>query len=217
VTRGNPVKTILITLFFSTLMAVGNSSTAFAQPTNGQKGALLGGTAGAVLGGVIGKQSEQTAEGAVIGGLAGVIAGGLVGHSRDVQMQREYEYQQAQQAQEARNAYNMSRAVSIADVISMSNSGLSPQVIIGQVRANGVQQEIGVQEIILLHENGVKDSIIQEMQRAQVGLPAQAAAPRFIQPRTTVFVEQAPIYYQPVPVYQYHYVRPPRHYHYHQW
>jgi hypothetical protein len=213
-TRGNPVKTILIILFFSTFLAVGNFSPAFAQPTNGQKGALLGGTAGAVLGGVIGKQSEQTAEGAVIGGLAGVIAGGLVGHSRDVQIQREYEYQQAQ---EARNAYHMSRAVSIADVISMSNSGLSPQVIIGQVRANGVQQEIGVQEIILLHQNGVSDTVIQEMQRAQVGLPAQATAPRFVQPRTTVFVEQAPIYYQPVPVYQYHYVRPPRHYHYHQW
>lgn len=212
------MKKLLAILSVSTLMLAGSFPTlAAAQSTNGQKGALLGGTAGAVLGGVIGKQNDRTAKGAVIGGLAGAVAGGLMGHQRDTQIQRDYEYQQAQQAQ---YAYQMSRAVSIADVVSMSNSGLSPQVIIGQVRANGVTQEIGVQEIIALHQNGVAENVIQEMQRAPIGAPAQAAAPVFVQPRQarpTVIVEPTPVYYQPVPVYEYHYVRPHRHFHYHDW
>lgn len=205
------MKKLVAVLSVSIVVAVFAVPAKVSAQNNTQKGALIGGTAGAVLGGVIGKQNDRTTKGAVIGGLAGAVAGGLMGHSRDVQTQREYEYQQAQNAQ---YAYQMSRSVSIADVISMSNSGLSPQVIMSQVRANGVQQEIGVQEIILLHQNGVHESVIQEMQRARIGAPSAVVSrpgPVYVQPRPTVIVEPTPVYYEPVPVYEYRYV-PPRHY-----
>lgn len=210
------MKKLIAVLSVAIFMGVSFNPTVAPAQTNGQKGALIGGTAGAVLGGVIGKQNDRTTKGAVIGGLAGAVAGGLMGHSKDVELQRQYQYQQAQ---EARYAYQMSRAVSISDVISMSNSGLSPQVIIGQIRANGVQQEVGVQEIILLHQNGVDQTVIQEMQRAQIGSPTPVInrpAPVYVQPRPTVIVEPAPVIYHPMPVYGYHYV-PHRHYHGFDW
>jgi uncharacterized protein YcfJ len=192
------------------VVAIHQNSFVVAQ-TNGQKGAVIGGTAGAVIGGVIGKQNDRTAKGAVIGGLAGAVAGGLLGNERDKEIQRQYDYHQAQEAQ---YAYQLSRAVSIADAISMSNSGISSQVIISQIRSNGVQQQIGVQEIILLHQNGVHESVIQEMQRARIGSPTPVAmtrsAPVYVQPQPTIIVEPAPVYYHPVPVYGYGYHYHPR-------
>lgn len=47
--------------------------------TTAQKGAVVGGAAGAGLGGIIGHQSGHGAEGAVIGGAVGAITGALVG------------------------------------------------------------------------------------------------------------------------------------------
>jgi len=162
-----------------------------------QRGAVTGGTAGAVIGGIIGKQNDRTAKGAIIGGVTGAVAGGLLGKAQDDANYRQYEFQQQQQATQA---YQMGRAISISDAISMTRSGISPNVIVSQVRAVGVQQEIGVQEIILMHENGVPEIVIQEMQRAPVGggFRPPTTAPRtvYIEPQP-VFVHPAPIYYEP--------------------
>lgn len=51
--------------------------------TTAQKGAAVGGAAGAGLGGIIGHQSGHGAEGAVIGGAVGAISGALVGEQLD--------------------------------------------------------------------------------------------------------------------------------------
>lgn len=49
-----------------------------------RNGALLGGAAGAVIGGIIGNnKNDQTAEGALIGGAVGAVTGGLIGRHRD--------------------------------------------------------------------------------------------------------------------------------------
>jgi outer membrane protein OmpA-like peptidoglycan-associated protein len=59
-----------------------------------QKGAIIGSTAGAVVGGVIGKQSDHTAEGAILGAAIGGIAGGIIGDYMDKQaaeMERDLE------------------------------------------------------------------------------------------------------------------------------
>jgi hypothetical protein len=49
-----------------------------------RNGALLGGAAGAVIGGIVGNnKNDQTAEGALIGGAVGAVAGGWIGHHRD--------------------------------------------------------------------------------------------------------------------------------------
>lgn len=50
-----------------------------------QKGAAIGTTAGAVVGGIIGKQSDHTAEGAILGAAIGGVAGGIIGNYMDEQ------------------------------------------------------------------------------------------------------------------------------------
>lgn len=59
-----------------------------------QKGAAIGSTAGAVVGGIIGKQSDHTAEGAILGAVIGGVAGGIIGKYMDDQaaeMERDLE------------------------------------------------------------------------------------------------------------------------------
>jgi hypothetical protein len=59
-----------------------------------ERGATVGGVTGAVIGGVIGKQNDETVEGALIGGAVGAITGGIVGHAQN---QRDAEMRAAQQ------------------------------------------------------------------------------------------------------------------------
>lgn len=49
------------------------------------KGAIIGATSGGVVGGVIGKQSNNTAKGVIIGAIVGGAAGAIIGHQMDQQ------------------------------------------------------------------------------------------------------------------------------------
>ncbi len=178
-----------------------------------QEGAVAGGIAGAILGGVAGHQNDETPEGIAIGGALGALAGGLMGKAQDNRMMQEYQYQEARRRE-------ISQAVSIADAIAMSRSGLAPSVIANQIRTSGVQQKIGVPEIIMLHENGVSELVIQEMQRAQIAgtnppvvySPAPAVV---VERRPQIIVESYPIRtyprYVPPARYGFHYHSGPRH------
>lgn len=57
-----------------------------------QKGAIIGGTTGAVVGGVIGNNTGSTARGAIIGAMVGGAAGAIIGNRMDKQA-RELEQQ----------------------------------------------------------------------------------------------------------------------------
>lgn len=61
-----------------------------AEPTgpNTQRGAVVGGLGGAVLGGIIGHQSGRGLEGAAIGGATGAGAGALYGNAQDQDQRR---------------------------------------------------------------------------------------------------------------------------------
>lgn len=52
-----------------------------------QKGAVVGGAAGAALGGLIGSKRANAGKGALIGGAAGAVVGGLIGRYMDKQAQ----------------------------------------------------------------------------------------------------------------------------------
>ncbi len=52
---------------------------------NTQKGAVIGGAAGAVLGGVLGNTQDETGKGAIIGAAVGGAAGAIIGHQMDKQ------------------------------------------------------------------------------------------------------------------------------------
>ena len=132
---------------------------------NTQRGATLGGIAGAVAGAAIGGNNGETGAGTAIGGIIGAVAGGLLGNAEDKQQayQSQRQYQQSQrQLQEYQ-----STAVSSEDVIAMTRHGLSEQIIINQIQQRGVETQPQVADIIALHQQGVSENIITVMQQAQ--------------------------------------------------
>ena len=183
-----------------------------AQQRHTTQGATLGGVAGAIAGGIIGHQNDETPEGALIGGAVGAIAGGLLGNAKDAQVARDHHYQHQlwHQQQQITQMQQRLQAVSLAEVVQMSRSGLSDAVIMNHVRTHGVAHQLTAREIIDLHRNGVSEPVITAMQQAPRSYPVQTVA-RVSPPRpTTVVVEReyhvAPRY----PVYpQYRYATRP--------
>jgi outer membrane protein OmpA-like peptidoglycan-associated protein len=72
----SPFPLLLLTLF---------AVTGCASLSQTQEGAILGGGAGAVLGGIIGNQTGSTARGAIIGAAVGGAVGALIGREMDQQ------------------------------------------------------------------------------------------------------------------------------------
>ena len=165
----------------------------------------LGGLAGAVIGGIIGHQNDETAEGALIGGAVGAIAGSLLGEEKDRQSQHYRYYQQeARRATQhqpwQRQQSRAARAVSINDVVNMTNSGIGDAVILNQIQARGVLDDVGTHEIIAMHKRGVSESVITAMQTSKqphtTHYDATSIArvpPRAVPARETVIVERTPV------------------------
>ena len=72
-------KSIYITVLSGMILFAG------CKATNTQKGAAIGSGAGAVIGGLLGKNSDKTAAGALIGATVGGAAGALIGRQMDKQ------------------------------------------------------------------------------------------------------------------------------------
>lgn len=162
-------------------------ATGRAQTGQTERGAALGGIGGALAGAAIGRHNGDTGAGALIGGAVGLATGALLGNS--------VEQRARAQAYEQQQIYRMSRAVSTADVITMTQNGLSDDVIANHIRENGVQRRLEVSDVITLHRNGVSEMVITSMQNASVGAPVYVAPPRYAPP--------------PVIVQEHYYVRPP--------
>ncbi len=172
---------------------VGSASISQAQPPQNwqtRNGAILGGVTGAVIGGIVGHQSKDTAEGALIGGAVGAVAGGVLGNNRDnMDRQRYQQYQQHQHTHyRSRPVYvtepsyvqqtyvpvrtttvptkvTTRRPVTVSEVITMSQSGVSDSVIVSHIQSNGVSSVPDVNEIIWMSEKGVSDYVITFMQQ----------------------------------------------------
>ena len=171
-----------------TLLLVLSLGVVFATSTHAQsyrnQDAAVGGLAGAVIGGIIGHQNDETPEGALIGGAVGAIAGSVLGNAKDQQVRQQRYYHQQAARQAWQHQQRQVRSVSIADVVSMSRSGLSDAVIINHIRTNGVRSRVGTHEIISMHNSGVSEHVITAMQESHAHpIPA----------RETVVVEAAPV------------------------
>lgn len=171
-----------------------------------QRGAVLGGLSGALVGAGIGEHNDDPAAGALIGSAVGLLTGAAVGKSLDDQAAREAAYRNY--AHQLRSQ-QLARAVTTADVLTMTSSGVSPNVIANQVRQYGVHRRPTVDEVISLHRHGVADSVISAMQQARV---------------VTRTLPVRPVNRLPVVVHEYHYdhgpgfyfSRPPYgHFHHH--
>lgn len=215
-------------LFWSTCLAACvcfAAANAQAQ-TPVQQNTVKGGVAGAIIGGIIGHQNDETAEGVAIGAALGALTGNVVGKSQQQEALRQQQYQahlyQQEQLQLQADQERLNQAVSLNDAVTMTNSGMSDDLIIRQIINNGVQQQIGVSEVIALHQNGVREPVIQAMQSAPIGkasiqpsyqyeqavatpvVPhvAQAVvAPVVVRPvpATRVIVHSSPVYRRPAP------------------
>jgi outer membrane protein OmpA-like peptidoglycan-associated protein len=70
----------------ATLLVIGSvGMSACASLNKKEEGAIIGATAGAAVGGVIGNQTGSTAKGAIIGAVVGGTAGAIIGHQMDQQ------------------------------------------------------------------------------------------------------------------------------------
>lgn len=168
---------------------------------NTQRGAALGGLAGAAAGGLIGDHNDKAGPGALIGGAIGAVTGAVLGnaHDRDAALARPRAAWQTPPVA-------AQQAVTPTDVIQMSRSGLSDSVIVTQIRQRGLAQRLEVHDIIMLHQQGVSETVITAMQQS-AGAAAPSAAPVQAAP-SPVVVEQ---HYRVVP----HYIAPAPHYYYH--
>lgn len=203
-------------------------------------GAAVGGLAGAVIGGIIGHQNDEVPEGALIGGAVGAIAGGVLGHTQEhrsgvYSRQPVYHstpvYQQtpvySTPVYQTRPVYRavpapvvttpvVTRAVpvcrcfTVTDAITLSRTGVSDTAIINQLRTKGLAAQVEVDDIVLMHQQGVSDAVITAMQAA-------AVSPNARQSTEVVVVEPPAAHVVEVPT-QVHVYHPPyQHRHAHQY
>lgn len=203
--RGFVAKTMSLAFLFSCCV----SSVGCAQWQASEKGTIVGAAAGGALGSAIGKKSGNPITGAILGAIGGGIVGKSVGDGiedrRALQQQQQYYQQPAYQSVPA--------GVSLDQVISLSRSGLSDEVIISHVESKGFSQTLTTNDLILLKNNGVSDRVIGALQRP-VAVPAPTIVqPTVVQPSVRVVEEVRVVpsyYYRPRPVYH-----PMPHHHHH--
>lgn len=196
-------------LLCSLLLTACCVNTGCAQWQTSEKGTLVGAAAGGALGSAIGKKSGNPITGAVLGAIGGGLVGNAVGESVDqrraYQQQQYYQqnaYQQPTYQQPAYQAVN--RGVSLDQVVSLTRSGLSDEVIISHIEANGFNQTLTANDLIILKNNGVTDRVIGALQRP-VRAAAPAVSPTIVQPPVRVVeeVHVVPSWYHRPPVYHY--------------
>jgi outer membrane lipoprotein SlyB len=141
-----------------------------------QAGALVGTGLGALTGAIIGDHNGKSGEGALIGAAAGALAGGLIGNAEDARLERDAAISQAAHARMAQ------QAVTNVDVLQLTHSGVSDDVIISSIHSQGGRFDLSPQAIINLKNSGVSDRVILAMQNAG----------RIQQPVTTVIAEPPP-------------------------
>lgn len=144
-------------------------------------GSLLGAGTGALLAGKHGNPLV----GAGIGAGVGAVAGGLVGSGLD-----ENDRRNAARIAAATQPVAVANALSVADVIQMSGSGVSEEVIIASIRGSNSLFQLTGNDIVDLHNRGVNDRVIQAMLDHR---PQPLA-------RGPAYVGGAPVYYEAVPV-----------------
>jgi hypothetical protein len=170
------------------------------SPYRADQGALFGGLLGAGTGAIIGDRLGNAGAGTAIGAGLGAITGAAVGSELD-----EIEAQNRALIEQQLGRQLAAGAVTLDEVVAMTNAGVDDELIINHVRAHGVASPLQTTELIFLQQQGVSTRVIKAMQEP----PPQRSQP-------VVVHQPAP---PPVVVKEYHYGPPfwrppgrPRHY-----
>jgi Glycine zipper len=171
---------------------------------------IVGGALGAVTGAIVGGKHKGTD--ALIGAGIGAVTGNLLGQSKDRSDERKAAAGAAAAANmnaqaAAQSAQAAAQAVTNYDLVNMTKSGLSDDLIIGTIQSRGARLDLSPQAVIALKQNGVSDRVVlaaQNMGHGSSYIPAAVpvvAGP----PPTTVIVAPRPYYYYgPGPYYNAH-------------
>ena len=152
-----------------------------------ERGTALGGLTGAGIGALVGEATaDRPLAGAAIGGALGAFSGASVGSGLD-DIDRKVDAQ-VQQA-----AYVEPSRTTLHEVISMSDAGLSDQVISRHIHSHGFAGPLDAADLIALRQQGVSDSVISSLQDATS-----------IRTRETVAMNRAPVIveetYEAIPI-----------------
>jgi hypothetical protein len=157
------------------------------SPYRSDRGALFGGLLGAGTGAIVGDALGNAGAGAAIGAGVGALTGAAIGQEMDDIEARNRAMIASQLGREIRAG-----AVTIDDVVVMSQAGVDDELIVNHIRCNGMVSPPGTHDLITLNSQGVSTKVIRAMQEPP-------PAPR----RETVIVERpAP---RPVIIEEYHY------------
>lgn len=179
------------------------SFSACRSPYFADQGAALGGVAGGLTGAALGDNSGNALGGAVLGTAVGALAGAAIGDSMDAEVERR------QALIEAKTGRRMVGLVTTDDVMTMASSGLSDEVIVNHVRANGVVRPLTPNDIIVMHDSGVSETVINAMQQAsarQTVEPVTYTTPVVVEEPWVVapYWHPRPYWHRPVPYYRPH-------------
>jgi hypothetical protein len=164
-----------------------------ATTDNTGQGALFGGLLGAGTGAVIGHAAGNTGAGAAIGAGVGALSGLAVGSSMDEQEARN------RAAAEQARAQQLARAVSVPDVVAMTQAHVDEATIIDHIRAHGLAAPLQTADVIYLHQQGVSPNVIAAMQAQPVAPPVPYYAPPGAVIVDGGYYYDRPHYYYPPP------------------
>jgi hypothetical protein len=176
------MKKTLLLLASAAMLVMANGCSCM---NNTEKGAGIGGLLGAGIGTVVGAATGHPLAGAAIGGAVGAGTGALVGNDQD-RADARYERQ--------RQAINAARtpALSLQEIVAMSQRGVPESQIINQINASGAGYRLTGDDLIYLNDQRVSPAVISVMQSR----PLVA-----VQPVQPVYV--GPPRHRPVYVYDY--------------
>ncbi len=160
------------------------------SPYYADQGAAFGALTGGLAGAAIGEHNNNPLAGAAIGTAVGALTGATVGSAIDQDVARSNAEIERQMGR------RMVGAVTVADVIAMSEAGLSDSVMTTHIQANGVARRPTADDLVTLSNAGVTEQTILAMQQSP---PAAALVPPAVAV-TPVIVEE--YHYGPAPYFR---------------
>ena len=181
-------------LFALTICGLVSLLSGCAAGYNTTGGTVLGAGLGALTGAVIGDHTGHAGGGALIGAATGAVAGGLLGNAEDAREERDVAVAQAHYERASQQAHE--RAMKNADLVLMTQNGISDDVIISSVNNRGGLFDLSPAAIIQLKNSGISDRVILAVQSAGAPPPPgmmQANGPYPPVPMTEVVVVPRPV------------------------
>jgi Glycine zipper len=136
------------------------------SPYRADRGALVGGVGGAGVGALVGNAVGHPVVGALVGSGVGAVSGAAIGGAID---QSEANNRALIEARLGRPV--AAGAVSVGDVINMTQAGVAENVMITHIQTHGMVGPLSAQDLITLKQFNVNPRVVQVMQ-----VPPQAVA-----------------------------------------